>query len=41
MQDEAITPIESRRIAQALSVMKKSNKNYRPVPKFRGGCKNC
>lgn len=41
MQDEVLNPVESERMSRALSVMKKSNKRYKPVPKFRGGCKNC
>ena len=39
--EDALNPLEQRRIAEAEMMMRKKNKHYRPIPKFRGGCKNC
>lgn len=41
MQDNAISMAEKERLEGALLVMKKKSKTYKPVPKFRGGCKDC
>lgn len=38
--EEAITVSEESRYAQAIAVMRKKNK-YKPIPKFKGGCKDC
>lgn len=37
--DGLLTSSQSYRISDADS--RKMNKQYKPVPKFRGGCKNC
>ena len=41
VDEEALAPSERARIAEAQLIMKKTNRHYRPVPKFRGGCKDC
>lgn len=41
MQDEvAVTAAEQSRLAQA-DLLLRRHKKFRPVPIFRGGCKNC
>lgn len=32
---------EQERIALAVSMMQRKNNHYKPIPKFKGGCKNC
>lgn len=39
--DDTVTPAERTRIAEAQQLMKRTNRHYRPVPKFRGDCKDC
>ena len=41
MLNDAISIAEKERIADAFLVMKKRSKTYKPVPKFKGGCKDC
>lgn len=41
MNEEDYTPDEMRQIARAESLLKRKGNKYRPIPKFRGGCKNC
>ena len=41
MLNDAISIAEKERVADALLVMKKRSKTYKPVPKFKGGCKDC
>lgn len=41
MLNDAISVAEKERIADVLLVMKKRGKTYKPIPKFRGGCKDC
>lgn len=36
-----LMPSERNAMAEAELVLKKKNNHYRPIPKFRGGCKNC
>ena len=36
-----LTNLERERFARAESLLRRTNKNYKPLPKFRGGCKNC
>ena len=40
-EEESANPSERARIAEAQLIMRKTNRHYRPVPKFRGGCKDC
>ena len=37
---DATSVAEESKYAQAFAVMKKKNK-YKPIPKFKGGCKDC
>lgn len=39
-ESDAVTLSEQRRIAEAEFMLRKRNKHYRPIPKFKG-CKNC
>lgn len=39
--EDLITPFERTRFAEAQQIMKRTNRHYRPIPKFRGGCKDC
>ena len=41
MLNDAMSIVEKEGIADALLVMKKRSKTYKPVPKFKGGCKDC
>lgn len=41
INDDAGTSYERARIAEAELMLKRMNRHYKPVPKFRGGCKNC
>lgn len=41
VKEEDYTPSELRQFAQAEVFLKRKHNNYRPVPKFKGGCKNC
>lgn len=36
---DGATPKEQELIAQAEFMLKK--RNYKPIPKFKGGCKDC
>lgn len=38
--EDEVSAAEESRYAQALAVMRKKNK-YKPIPKFKGGCKDC
>lgn len=40
-EKDAISASEMSYIAEAALMLKKSNKHYKPLPKFKGGCKNC
>ena len=39
--DDMLSPIERIRLAEAQQIIKKTNRHYRPIPKFKGGCKDC
>ena len=39
--EDAINDAEEVRYAQAFVTMRKKNKHYNPIPKFKGGCKDC
>lgn len=41
VDEDALAPSERARIAEAQLIMRKTNRHYRPIPKFRGGCKDC
>lgn len=41
INEEDYTPAEMQQIARAEALLKRKSNKYRPVPKFRGGCKNC
>jgi hypothetical protein len=38
--EDAVSVAEESQYAHALAVMRKRNK-YKPIPKFKGGCKDC
>lgn len=44
IENDAISAPEMALLAEASFMMRKSNKHYKPykpLPKFKGGCKNC
>lgn len=41
VKEEDYTPSELGRLTQAEIFLKRKSNKYRPVPKFKGGCKNC
>lgn len=38
---EDFIPTEMPQAARVEELFKRKNNKYKPVPKFRGGCKNC
>lgn len=36
-----LLPFERNAMAEAELMLRKKNNHYKPIPKFRGGCKNC
>ena len=41
VDEDALAPSERARVAEAQLIMRKTNRHYRPIPKFRGGYKDC
>ena len=41
MTADDYTPEEQQFVSRAEPLLKRKNNKYRPIPKFKGGCKNC
>lgn len=41
IKEEDYTPAETRELARAEVLLRRKGNKYRPVPKFKGGCKDC
>ena len=41
MTTDDYTLEEMQIVSRAETLLKRKNNKYRPIPKFKGGCKNC